>query len=173
MKATTKLLTGILGIILICSLTVSAQDAKFAHINSQKLMQAMPASDTAKAKFQKAQRDMQKQLEEMRVEMNRKYKKLQNSQDTLSKLVMKTKQSELQDMQRRIQEFQQTAQKDLQQKRSELFKPVYDKMNRAIEKVAQQHGFIYVFDMSSGAVRYHSEKSKNIMPLVKEELGLK
>ena len=51
-------------------------------------------------------------------------------------------------------------------------KPIVDKANATIQKVAKTNGFIYVFDISTGAVTYFSDQSIDILPLVKKELGL-
>ncbi len=75
-------------------------------------------------------------------------------------------------MQRRVQEFQATAQQDYQQKEAEIFQPIMDKAQAAIEKVAKANGFTYVFDLGAGGVLYFSEKSIDILPLVKKELGI-
>ena len=75
-------------------------------------------------------------------------------------------------MQGRMQEFQMTAQQDYQQKEAELFQPIMDEAQNAIEKVAKANGFTYVFDLSAGGLVYFSEESVDILPLVKKELGI-
>jgi outer membrane protein len=45
------------------------------------------------------------------------------------------------DMQRRIQEFQNNAQKQLQDKQVELFQPIYAKVDKAIKDVGKENGF--------------------------------
>ena len=77
-------------------------------------------------------------------------------------------------MNRRIQEFQGSAQTQLQDKQVELFQPVYAKVDKAIKDVGKENGFTYVFDVAKGALVYFDEtKSTNLMPLVKAKLGLK
>ena len=60
----------------------------------------------------------------------------------------------------------------LQQKEAELFQPVMEKAQAAIEKVAKANGFTYVFDLGAGGLLYFSEQSVDILPLVKKELGI-
>ncbi len=50
---------------------ISAQ--KFAHINSQELLAAMPESDSAQAQIERLAANYESQLEEMQVELNKKY----------------------------------------------------------------------------------------------------
>ena len=77
-------------------------------------------------------------------------------------------------MNRRIQEFQNNAQEQLQNKQTELFQPISLKADKAIKDVGKENGFTYVFDLSSGSLIYFDEtKSTNVMPLAKAKLGLK
>jgi outer membrane protein len=150
---------------------VSAQ--KFAHINSQELLASMPESDSAQASIQKLADNYQSQLETMQVELNKKYDDYLNNRDKYTDLIRQTKESEISDLQQRIQQFQEIASQELQNKRTELLRPILDKANAAIKAVAQANNFIYVFDISAGNPIYFSDQSTDIMQLVKDKLGLK
>ena len=75
-------------------------------------------------------------------------------------------------MQQRIQQFEQMAQQDLQQQQQTLIQPVLEKANNAIKEVAEENGFVYIFDISRGNPVYFSEKSIDIQPLVRTKLGI-
>ena len=143
------------------------------HINSQELLQAMPESDSAQVKLEKAAKELQSQLESMQVELNNKYQDYISKKDTYSDLIRQTKETELNQMNQRIQQFQSTAEQDLQKQRTDIFKPILDKANKAIAEVAKENGFTYVLDLSAGTVIYHSDTSVDILLLVKQKLGLK
>lgn len=145
---------------------------KFAHINSQDLLGMMPESDSAQATLQRLQQTYSDQFDEMQVEFNKKYQTYLEKRDTYTALIRQTKESELTEMQTRIDQFQQTAAQDMQQKRSDLLAPILNKANKAIKEVAEDNGYIYVFDVSQGNPVYFSDQSIDIMPLVKEKLGL-
>lgn len=160
--------------VLLLMLSVSGLSAqKFGHINSQELLAAMPESDSAQAQIEKLAANYQSQLEEMQVELNKKYDDYVNNRDGLTDLIRQTKESEISDLQQRIQQFQEIASQELQNKRTELLRPILDKANGAIKAVAQANNFIYIFDISSGNPIYFSDQSIDIMQLVKEKLGLK
>ena len=151
-----------------------AQSMKFGHINSDQLIQAMPEFDSANVKLQKFQKELQNALELMSVELNNKSDAYQKEGKNLTDIVKQTKEQELTDMNRRIQEFQTNAQTQLQQKQSELFQPVYAKVDKAIKDVGKENGFVYVFDVAKGSLLYFDEtKSTNVMVLAKAKLGLK
>ncbi|MFC2112490.1 OmpH family outer membrane protein [Bacteroidota bacterium] len=152
--------------------TLNAQDLKFGHIDSRELLMSMPESDSAQARIQKLSADYEQQMEEMQVELNKKYDDYITNQETWTDLIRQTKEADLQEMQQRIQQFQQMAQQDLQTRQQELMRPILEKANNAVKEVAQENGFIYIFDIGSGNPVYWSEKSTDILPLVRTKLGL-
>lgn len=165
-----------LGLILIAVLvsasSVFAQNYKFGHINSNELLSVMPERDSAMAELQKYSQMLQQEMEAMQVEYQNKVNTYLEKQESYSDLVRQSKETEIQEMQRRVQEFQSTAQQDYQQKEAEIFQPIMDKAQAAIEKVAKANGFTYVFDLGAGSLVYFSDQSIDVLPLVKKELGI-
>jgi outer membrane protein len=151
-----------------------AQNVKFGHINSDELIQAMPEYDTATVKIEKFRKELINALELMTVELNTKNEAYIKDSKNLSDIVKQAKEQELGDMNRRIQEFQTTAQTQLQEKQAELFQPIMAKVDKAIKDVGKENGFIYIFDIAKGSLLYFDEtKSTNVMALTKAKLGLK
>ena len=151
-----------------------AQNFKFGHINSDELIQSMPEYDSATVKLEKFRKELVNALELMQVELNTKSEAYQKESKNLSDIVKQTKEQELMDMQKRIQDFQTNAQSQLQNKQTEVFQPIYAKVDKAIKDVGKENGFLYVFDVAKGALLYFDEaKSINVLALVKTKLGLK
>jgi outer membrane protein len=151
-----------------------AQSFKFGHINSDELIQAMPEYDSATVKLEKFRKELVNALELMQVELTTKNEAYQKESKNLSDIVKQTKEQELMDMQKRIQDFQANAQQQLQNKQTEVFQPIYTKVDKAIKDVGKENGFLYVFDVAKGSLLYFDEtKSTNVMPLAKAKLGLK
>jgi outer membrane protein len=161
-------------IIALTGQSAMAQSFKFGHINSDELIQAMPEYDSATVKLEKYRKELVNALELMTVELNTKNDAYQKESKNLSDIVKQTKEQELMDMNKRIQDFQTNAQTQLQNKQTEVFQPIYAKVDKAIKDVGKENGFLYVFDVAKGALLYFDDtKSINIMPLVKTKLGLK
>ena len=151
-----------------------AQNFKFGHINSDELIQSMPEYDSATVKLEKFRKELVNALDLMSVEFNTKNEAYQKESKNLSDIVKQTKEQELMDMQKRIQDFQTNAQQQLQNKQTEVFQPIYAKVDKAIKDVGKENGFLYVFDVAKGALLYFDEaKSTNVLALVKTKLGLK
>jgi len=90
----------------------------------------------------------------------------------LSDIVKANKEQELADMQNRINTFQQNAQTQLQDKQTELLNPIVTKVTDAINQVAKDGGYIYIYDART-LIYFDSTKSTDITPIVKTKLGIK
>jgi outer membrane protein len=161
-------------VIALAGQSAMAQNLKFGHINSDELIQSMPEYDSATVKLEKFRKELVNALELMSVELNTKNDAYSKESKNLSDIVKQTKEQELIDMNKRIQDFQTNAQTQLQNKQTEVFQPIYAKVDKAIKDVGKENGFFYVFDIAKGALLYFDEsKSINVTPLVKTKLGLK
>ena len=149
-----------------------SQAQKIAFIELDSLLSLTPEMIEVK----KASADYYKQLEsalaDMQKELNDKNVEYQNNEKTYTDLIKQTKQKELQDINQRLQSFQQQAQADFQKKNVELMKPINEKAKKAIAKVAKAKGYKIVLDTTLGGVLYY-EPTDDIFLLVKAELGIK
>lgn len=154
---------------------VSAQAPKFGHIELQALIQVMPERATAETEFNKFQGDLEEVFGELQKDLQTKMTEFQELGDSVSEIKRNAKVTEIQDMQQRIQNYEQTARQQMQQKQADLFKPIFAKAEKGIEEVAKEKGLIYVFDVSEGGsvVLYKSNESMDLLPLVKTKLGIK
>jgi len=152
--------------------SAQAQNLKFGHIDLQALVQLMPERATAETEFNNYQSELEDVLEEMQKNYQQKLQELEQLGEGASEVKKNAKITELQDIQKRIQNYQMTAQQQLQKKQTELLQPVFDKAENAIEEVAKEQGLIYVFDVGTKVVLYKSNQSMDILPLVKEKLGI-
>jgi len=149
----------------------SQKNNKFGHINSAELLSLMPERKVAAAKMDTMTKEIQKQMEDMMAEYRSKQDGLEKGRSTFSTLVLKDKEDELAGLGQRIQNFQQQAKTTLEQKEQEFTEPIVTKAKKAIEQVAKENGYTYVFDTSSGSLLFW-EESDNIIALVKKKLAL-
>jgi len=145
---------------------------KLGHINSSDLMQIMPGKDSAQSAFEAEVKILEGELKAMQDELEKKLADYQERKSQMTELIRSTKEQELNDLNQRIQVYQQNAQKKLQEKEAELLQPIIDRAKQAISDVAKENGYTYIFDTSAGAVLYQQD-SDDILNLVKKKLGLK
>ena len=162
-------------LVLLVAVSTSAfsQTFKFGHLNSQELVALMPERDSAVAKLEKYSADVNETIEAMQVEFNTKLNTYQQKQATWTAAVLEAKQKELQEMQARFEQIQQSSGQEYQQLQNLLFAPVLKKANEAIQKIEKEQGFTYIFDVSSGTLPFiNVDQSVDVMPLAKKELGI-
>lgn len=163
----------ILCAICLMGLTGNAQNIKLGHVDSHEIIQSMPELEKAQQTLQQHAKELEDAMAGMQREFQNKYQDYQAKYETLSTVLRNSREEELQDLQKRIESFRQTAQQELQQKELELQQPIIEKVTNAIEKVGKEHGFTYIFDATPGAgILYKSTSATSITTLVKKELGI-
>lgn len=155
---------------LVASTQVSAQ-TKIGYISVQELVIAMPEfkkADTALAEYQNA---LNQQYAEMVEDFNMR-DSLLSSKDTqkYTKAQIEVKRRDLGQLYVKLQGWNQQAQQLYNAKEQEQLQPVYDKARKAIQDVAKENGFTYVFSKEQLIV---SPPGDDMMALVKRKLNLK
>jgi outer membrane protein len=143
---------------------------KFGHINSQDLLALMPEMRDAETKLEALGKEMESSLQSMSAEYQGKVAKYQAAQATFSETQRELKESEINDLGTRIQNFQVSAEQRVAKKRQEWFQPILDKAKDAIEIVGKENGFTYIFDSSVGVTLY--EGGEDVIQIVKKKLNL-
>jgi outer membrane protein len=108
---------------------------------------------------------MEKEFEEKQIALENLSKSA-----NISQAILKLKQDELLAMYKRIQEFKQSAQNDIQDKQVELLEPFQTKLSEAVKKIAKINKYNYVFDIS---VLLYYTLGDDLTDKVKAELGIK
>ena len=159
-------------LVVVLSTSVNAQKSvKVGHINSNDLLTAMPERTAVQKELEDYANQLKITLDAMRKEYETKVAEFQGKQDVMTDIIKNNKIKEITDLEKRITEFQQTAEADLQKKEQSLLQPIIDKAKNAINEVAKEGSFTYILDSSVGVVLY-SVESDDILPLVKKKLGL-
>ena len=145
---------------------------KIGRISSQEVVVNMAEYKEAQTQLEALAKDLQAQMETIQVEMNTKIQEYQKGAETMTDAVRQLKEKELNDLNTRLQEFNQVAQQELQKKEQELMEPIIKKANEAITEVSKAGGYTVIFE--TGSMIYFDEAQvKDITPEVKAKLGAK
>jgi len=161
----------ILAIGLFLSSNINAQ--KFGYINSTELLLSHPDVKSADSKLQDYQTQLLKAGQKMATEFQKHYEayvKDANS-GTISKIEMQKREGVLSQEQNKIREYEIEMQQKLVKKREEVYKPILDKIQEAINMVGKENSYTFIFDSGTGGV-LHAQDSKNVINLVKAKLGI-
>ncbi len=145
---------------------------KIGHISMEEVAALMPELKTVQTQMQTYQKDWQDQLQKNGEELNKKIKEYQDGEKTMTDAIKATRQADLQDMQKRYQEFQQKAEQEVQTKYADLTKPIIDKIRTAITAVAKEKGYAYVLNSAQTELLVAPD-ADNLLAAVKVKLGLK
>jgi outer membrane protein len=152
------------------AIVLNAQNLKFGHISMQTVIVQMPEYKRSLDSLQKMNDKYAAQEKQLQTEMQQKYSDLMANQKTMDTLIQQSRYAELQTMQTNLEQFQQMANEKLQKLQGELLNGVVQKLTDVIKQVAKEMDLIYVFDTSNRNPVYTSEKSIDILPMVKEKI---
>ena len=161
----------VLAMLMALPMSVFAQ--KFAHVNSEQIIQAMPEFTTAQTEIQNLQKQYEEELQRMQDELKTKSEDFDKNQATLPDAVKQRRQQELQDLYQRLQQYAQTAEQELAKARTEKMQAIQTKVLDAIKEVGNAGQYIYIMDISSGIPYISETLSTDVTAAVKTKLGLK
>ena len=158
---------------------LSAQKFKFGYTDSQKLVEEMPETKKAQEELKALTEKHTKRFQDMQAEYQKKYQELvENSQlvdaspEKWDELTMQDKQAELMSLQQRLQSYEQSAQKAINDKQIELLTPISEKVKKAINDVAKEGGYAIIFDESS-LLYFSKDQLTDVTDAVKKKLEAK
>lgn len=160
----------------VISFASQAQDAglKIGYTNVDYILSLLPESKQIEADLKAHEKQLTSQLQSKVQEFQTKMEAFQKGAATMTDIVRADKQEELQNMQASIEKFQREADSSLQKKQGELLEPVYTKIQGAIDKVATENGYTYVFssDAAGMPILLHASEDHNISDKVLTSLGV-
>ncbi len=147
---------------------------KFGYLNSAALLAEVPEVKQADANLKAFQNQLMKKGQEMAKELQEKAALLERKkeQGTISPRDYQAQMTKLQEEEQAIGKYEQEVYAKLAKKREEEYRPILERVNKAMEEAARESGFLLVFDSSTSVVVY-ADESLDLMPLVKAKLGIK
>jgi outer membrane protein len=160
--------------LLIClSMASTGFAQKFGYCNSSALLTDIPEVKAADSDLQAFQSQLTKRGQEMVKSFQEKVAELERKQQsgTISPKDLETQSAKLKEEEAAIGQYEQEVYNKLAQKREELYKPILDRVNKAMSDVALENQFLFVFDSSSQVILY-ADESLDVTKLVKAKLGM-
>lgn len=157
--------------VMVFAATATASAQKFGYVNSTAILAELPAMKAAESNLEAMQKQLQKKGQGMVQKFQADVAALEK-EAAAGNLTPKQQQEEsvkLQTRQTEIGQFEQTMVQDLQEKRAELLKPIYDSVNEAIKAVAEEGGYQFIFDQQ---VLLYGQETSDVSTAVRAKLGL-
>ncbi|MFN0256892.1 OmpH family outer membrane protein [Pedobacter ureilyticus] len=167
--------------LLLTTQVVNAQQ-KFGHLNSDEIFATLPEAKTVSTTIENLAKSKQAEIDKMITEYQNKLKAAQDKERTLSEAnkeqvlkELQTAQTELTDLQKRIEDARNKARTDVETKQGELFPPLQQKVATAINTIAKEKGLAYVFDTAASQGfnnLVYFDGGEDITASVKTKLGI-
>lgn len=144
---------------------------KNGYVSLNELIGSMPESKKADTSLMEYKNILEQQFEAYQQEFTEQGNLL-NSKDTLkyTKAQLDVKKKNLSDMLAKLQGYNQEAGMLMEQKKQALLTPIQTKAEDAIQTVAKENGYTYIFEKD---LLHVYPPSDDILPLVRKKLGIK
>lgn len=169
-----KHLTGLIAFLLLATTTMQAQYSKVAYIDMEKVLESVE-------EYTAAQKQLEQQSERWRQEIAREYEQIeqmyreyQTREPLLSDEMRKAKQDEIVAKEKAVRAMQTERfgpEGLLFKKRQSLVKPIQEKVYAAVQKLAKERKYDFVFTAPDGATLIYADEEKDLTNDVISRLG--
>lgn len=142
---------------------------KFGHANFEEIIGLLPERSAAEKEVQSLQTKLEGRLNTMVETYQQKMTDFQTD-TTLTSGMRNSLRNEIADLERRIQEFQQTAYMEIETKQAELMGEMVDKVRKAAVQLGQDEDYTYIFDSSNGTLLYAG--GEDVTSKIRTKLGI-
>ena len=156
-----------------CGFTTANAQAKFGHVNTQEIIQAMPEYTKAKSEIDALQQQYEADLKSMQDELQKKAEAFEKEQATLPDNIKQRRNQELNDMYTKIQQSYQDNQQALAKASQDKMNVITTKVLDAIKAVGESGNFVYIMEIGAGIPFISTTLSTDVTAQVKAKLGLK
>lgn len=163
---------GIFSTLILVAAKSNNTKSKLGYINTTELWQAIPEKSSADSSLLKMKNEFVGYLQKKQKQFETGVAEYKRDSASMSQLIRKEKVDALIKEQEAIKKFPKQADTELNKKKEELYAPIRQKMQNAIDAVAAENNYDYITDVSFGNIIYAKNKEDNILPLVKKKLGL-
>ena len=143
----------LLGLVLFMGFGAMAQ-SKVAHVDSQKLLDTMPSRQQAVVQLEEIQKSGFAELAEMQKAFETAYKIFIEKEKDMPPMIKENEQNKLGRMQQNFEARQTELDQELKTYSEQLNKPILDRVQKAIEIVAERKKLSYVLDQNQMTMYY-------------------
>ena len=158
-------------IAVISTSTLHAQNI-VAFVNTLDLINSLPDKKSATERLETLNENYKQELDIMQNEYNKKYSDFITYQESLAESIKLRRMQELTDLENRIRNFTELAQKDIDEHEQLLLDPIKDKVNNAIKEVGIEQNFMIIYDLDNPSIMFVSPNAIDANKFVKTKLGI-
>ncbi len=147
---------------------------KIGYTNTDYILSLMPATKTIQKELADYNDLLAKQLKAKEQTFQQKLQEYEKTVASMTDLVKKDKERELQSLDSSLRQFQQEAQSSFTQKQKDLLSPVLEEIRLAIQNVAKENNFTHILNSSASGldVLLFAKEEYDVSNLVLAKLGV-
>jgi outer membrane protein len=153
-----------------------AQRQKFGYVDTEYILKKLPDFRSAQRQLDEISTQWQSEIDLKYTLLDRKFKEYKAEEPLLTTDQRRKREEEIIKLETEAKKFENDKfgpEGELFQKRKELIKPIQDKVFQAIQKVAKDGVFDFVFDTAGNMVLLISDPKYDLSDEVLEILGVK
>jgi outer membrane protein len=152
----------------------NVQAQKFGYLNSAAILAAMPATKTADQQLKNLQEELTREGEGKASVLQGKFEAYmaEVNEGKLNRVQMQEREATLTEERKALGKFEQEAFDKIAKKREELYTPILEQVQAAIDAVGEEKGYQFIFDVGVSNFILFAEDSDDIGPLVRAKLGI-
>ena len=166
----------VLALTIVLGLAISAHAQKFAFIDTEYILQNIPAYTAAQDQLNQLSAQYQKELESMHSEIEQMYSDYQAESVLLSDDMKRKREDVIVSKEKDYKQLQRKyfgPDGDLFKKRQGLIKPIQDDIFNAVQEISNDGGYAVIFDKAEGTTLFFTNPRYDLSDQVLEKLGYK
>ena len=160
MKSIISIVTVVLSLALTADL--HAQTQKIGFVISPKIFQELPEAMEAQKRLQSLEKPLQDSLTAMAQDIQVRIEEYQKKETMMNDAAKRTATQEIQDMQRRATEWSEMKRRELLDQQEKILNPVREKIRKAIEAVAKEEKYAFVFDKNETETLIYGDAANDL-----------
>ena len=162
-----------LGVVFMSNFAQAQAQVKIGYAAYEQLVPLLPQFKTAQTALDAFQKTYSDKYTSLATELQTKGKDYETKRTTMTDAARSIAETDIQDLQKRLQDFQTKAQTEVGAKQEELYSPLITQVKTAVAAVAKEKGYAYVFNTTSPDLLLVAPPADDLLPFVKTKLGLK
>lgn len=148
------------------------QQVTVAYVNTTELLNAFPEREAATRHLITLSQNYKEELELMQNEYNKKYSDYITYQSSLAENIKLRRMQELTELEKKMQQFMELAQKDIETQEAGLLEPLKGQIKEAIRQVGIERGFTVIYDVANPGIAFVTPNAVDANPYVMQKLGV-
>ncbi len=147
---------------------------RYAFVDTEYILGNIPEYEDAQQQLDDLSEKWQREIEKRYQQIDQLYNEFQADAALMPEEMKKQREEEIVQQEREVKELQRQRfgqEGDLYKKRQELVKPIQEKIYNAIEKIANDKNYAFVFDKASNPKMLFADPRYDISDQVLDEMG--